>query len=449
MDAWELEDDMSKRDTQTAVEWLDPQCLNRPEWSTVDKAGRGTGVLLGHYNGESVGSTDDRHIMTVVGAGGRGVQQSLIVPNLLHFDGSMLVVDPSGELARATARARREMGQRIVVLDPFGVSGIPTGSFNPVDALDPASPTVVDDAASLAALLIVGGDLHDPHWRNGARMLVTGAILLALTFPEKDRNLVMVQQVLSGDCEFMTRARQGIEADNIGAFIAVIRSHDKVFDGALANIGMTFEAMSRMGQGTIFATALMQLGFLRSPALKPVLDRSTTTLVDLRETPTTYYVCLPISRMGSHSCWLRMIVGAALAEFERKKITTTTPVLVVLNEFAALPNMATLEAPTATMTECSVRLWFVLQSLDQLKSRYPHGWQTLVANTGVMTFWQNSDPGTLGFIAERTGMTVLELERLLASDTQSCMVLPSGQPPLMLQRHDSTKDAMFASRCDA
>ena len=70
------------------------------------------------------------------------------------------------------------------------------------------------------------------------------------------------------------------------------------------------------------------------------------------------------------------------------------------------------------VTECGVRLWFIVHCLDELKGRYPDGWQTLIANTGVMTVWRNFDQATLGFISERTGLTVLELERLLATDTQ-------------------------------
>ena len=83
------------------------------------------GVFLG-YDGEGtqgrpVGFLDDRHVMTIAGSrGGKG--RSLIVPNMLMYEGSVLAIDPKGELARITSRARAEMGQRVIVLDPFGAS---------------------------------------------------------------------------------------------------------------------------------------------------------------------------------------------------------------------------------------------------------------------------------------------------------------------------------------
>src|SRR5438309_6506 len=60
----------------------------------------------------------DAHLITVAptrSGKGRGV----IVPNLLHYAGPAVVLDPKGENYQVTARRRREMGQTVVKLDPF------------------------------------------------------------------------------------------------------------------------------------------------------------------------------------------------------------------------------------------------------------------------------------------------------------------------------------------
>ncbi len=427
-----------------AVEWLDPQRLTRSEWLSVDQAGRGAGILLGKYDGRIVGSTDDRHCMTVVGAGGRGVQQSLIVPNLLHYDGSMLVVDRSGDLARATARARWEKGQTVVVLDPFGVSGIPTGGFNPLASLDPASPTVIDDAALLAESLIVAGSAREPHWTNSARVLVAAAILFVLTLPEEERNLATVHGLICGDHKIIEFTRSRLELDDtMAAFIAVLRLRSDLFNGVLANFGATFAAMPDRERATVFSTARVQFAFLQSPSMQKVLERSDVTMADLKCAPTTVYLCLPVSRMETHSRWLRLIISVALAEFERTKATSEIPVLVILNEFASLPRLERLETGAAVLTECGVRLWIIVHCLDLLRVRYADAWHTLIAGAGVMTFWQVHDDATINFITKRTGLVRPELERLLAAETQRCLVLSGGQAPVMLQRLDYKTDAAF------
>lgn len=71
-------------------------CLN-------DLHNPGVKLLLGELYGHLIGLEDDRHIITVAGSrSGKGV--SMIIPNLLFYRGSVLVIDPKGELASITAR---------------------------------------------------------------------------------------------------------------------------------------------------------------------------------------------------------------------------------------------------------------------------------------------------------------------------------------------------------
>ena len=167
--------------------WLEDERLSEPSWRHRNAAGQAAGVILGYFGDLVVGSIDDRHIVTVAGSrGGKGV--SLIVPNLLFYDGSVVAIDPKGELAAITARARRDKGQNVIVLDPFGASGLSgaISSYNPLDELDIASPDVIDDAAQIADGLITPSE-NEPHFTDSARILVTALILLTLSLPAVSR----------------------------------------------------------------------------------------------------------------------------------------------------------------------------------------------------------------------------------------------------------------------
>src|SRR5690606_24240969 len=60
------------------------------------------------------------HLMTIAPTGaGKGT--GCVIPALLRHEGPVIVIDPKGENAAVTARRRREMGHRIVVVDPMGV----------------------------------------------------------------------------------------------------------------------------------------------------------------------------------------------------------------------------------------------------------------------------------------------------------------------------------------
>ena len=110
--------------------WMSPAQLMRHRFQLGQ-------IILGKLAGVYLGHLDDRPMVTIAGARA-GKTSTVLEPNLYLYPGSMLVLDPKGELARA-ARFRRAMGHQVYVLDPFGQSGEPCANFNPLAELDPDS----------------------------------------------------------------------------------------------------------------------------------------------------------------------------------------------------------------------------------------------------------------------------------------------------------------------
>ena len=95
--------------------------VDKPNGLIVGREDRERGRLL-RYDGEA-------HLLTLAPTrSGKGV--GAVIPNLLTAERSILCIDPKGENARVTARARRRLGP-VHVLDPFSVSGVPSSAYNP------------------------------------------------------------------------------------------------------------------------------------------------------------------------------------------------------------------------------------------------------------------------------------------------------------------------------
>src|SRR4029077_5897155 len=142
----------------------------------------------------------ESHVL-VIAPTGAGKGRSVIIPNLLHYDGPAIVVDVKGEAAFVTARHRREIGQEVVVLDPFGVLSTQTGSLNPLDLLAATPGSIADDAFMLAEM-IAGGSrgTKEPFWDDHAVNLVAGLIAHVMTTKQPDdRNLGSVWKLLAHD----------------------------------------------------------------------------------------------------------------------------------------------------------------------------------------------------------------------------------------------------------
>lgn len=460
--------------------WLDPSRLSAPEWQYRSGAGEVAGLVLGYRGGKGIGSLDNRHILTVAGSrGGKGV--SLIVPNLLMYDGSVLAIDPKGELARITARARHEKGQKVVILDPFGESGVkPSGSFNPLDELDASDANVKDDAALIADALIIGNE-REPHWTDSARILIKALILFALTLPKDERHLASVWRLLAGTHPLVVDVARRAECSKRAALFMLMQNCTGVFDDAVSGAGANFAQMAERELASVFSTTLTQLEFLDSNAMAGVLQRSDLRLSELKTGRATLYLCLPATRMGTHARWLRVIINLALVAFERTKAKAEIPVLMVLDEFAVLGHMKSVETAAGLMAGFGVKLWVVLQDLTQIKRLYKESWETFVGNAGVSTFWSNSDKSTLDYVSDKLGQTSVqlthkndvtpqqrlsgasgsreelrvqklaaphELEQMLERRKRRILVLAAGQPPVILQRIHYYEDKHFAGMFD-
>jgi type IV secretion system protein VirD4 len=443
-----------RHEAAPSTRWAHPWELG-PNWDW--RPGR---VLLGHWQERLVGIDDDRHVVTV--AGNRaGKSSTVLIPNLRRYPGSVIVLDPKGELARATADHRRRMGQRVYVLDPFGETEFTSAAHNPFDELGHGKPShIAADAAQVADALIIANN-KDPHWTDSARNLIRGLILHLLTTTSA-ATLRRVRALLNG-----TPA----ELDEL--FTAMTES--EAFDGIVSNVGRSFlgklEAGGRELQG-ILSTAQEQTAPLDDIA--SVTDRSDFCLSELATERMSIYLVLPGMRMGTHYRWLRLVIQLALAAMERNRIPRgQLPVWFVLEEFPSLGHMRSIETAAGLMAGFGVKLWSVLQDLTQLKTHYPKSWETFLGNAGVVQAFGNADLTTTEHLSKLLGATqVLERQavrlsgqamsqgdsgirehlrsvRLLdpneittqfSRETNRQLILVPGRPPVYLERlpHDYT-----------
>jgi type IV secretion system protein VirD4 len=405
-------------------------------------------IILGTFAGRLLGHIDDRPLVTIAGARA-GKTSTVLVPNLYVYPGSMLVLDPKGELAR-TAAFRRALGHDVYVLDPFGQSNEPSASFNALDELDIDSWTIIDDVASITQALIVDdGDTRSRHWTDSARALLSGTILLTLTLPEDQRTLITVRELLTLTYAplrmALARAAKRRAPDDGGkppnenkaaveTLLRMMAKQEGRFGGILAAIGNRFLAMPPNERGSVFSTATAQTDFLDSLPVRRISRHSDFGLGALREgRPTTIYLCLPVGRMESHYRWLRLIVQMACTVLERKGIypRDRTPILFMMEEFATLGHMEIMERAAAYFPGFGVKLWAILQDTTQLERYYKNSWETFLGNAGLVQCFANGDQATLTYISRRLENLIapFELRTAFARDRYSQLLMMEGLPP--------------------
>jgi type IV secretion system protein VirD4 len=158
------------------------------------------GLLIGRdiKTGKPLRYDGPAHLLTMAPTRtGKGV--GTIIPNLLTANRSVICIDPKGENAKIAGRARNRFGP-IHVLDPFGVTGLPSSAFNPFAMLDPNSLDVAEEAASLAEALVYDppGEAGEAHWNDEAKALIAGIVLyIAAEEPQDRRTLSTLRDHLT------------------------------------------------------------------------------------------------------------------------------------------------------------------------------------------------------------------------------------------------------------
>jgi type IV secretory pathway TraG/TraD family ATPase VirD4/type II secretory pathway pseudopilin PulG len=419
------------------AEWADP-ALVEEKYLYRD----GT-VWLGRSASEHpvpVGYSDDRHVCVVSGSrGGKGTTS--IVNNLILWPGSICVVDPKGENATVTAARRgrgskncRGLGQAVKVLDPFKASQVDDslrGRFNPLDALDPSSDESIDEAGRIADAVVVIHESNDPFWDESARSMVKGLLLHVLTAPEYEgrRNLVTVRKlIMRGDWEAVEALRDAGETDIPPAhgLLWTALANNRAFDDLIAGIGDSFTNMllnSPKQFESVLQVANRNTEFIDSPPMQRCLEASDFQLSELKTLPEglSVYLCLPQRYMSTHYRWLRMMIALTVTEMEkvRGQPITGYPVLMLLDEFAGLKRMEVIEYAVAQIASYGVKLFFVLQSLEQLKAVYKDNWETFLANSGLKVFFNLEDHFSREYVSKLIGETEVMREVRSSSDSTS------------------------------
>jgi len=396
-----------------------------------------------------VGARTDQHALVCMGArGGKGT--SVLVPNLLEWRGSVVVIDPKGENATITAARRGHgsayaegLGQKVVVIDPFKVANVDEGlrgCFNPLDAINLDREDAIDEAARIADSIIVQEDSKDAHWDESARYLLKGLILHVLTASEFEgqRNLISVRSLLvRGDW----LATEEIRHENVLRessdqepvfepnpfdllWLGMIDNH--AFDHVVEGVGQSFRSMADKERESVLSTAKRHTEFIESPPMRRCLERSSFALAELKTDPkgVSLFLSLPTRYMGTHHRWLRMLVTLILDEMEKiaHQPRSGQPVMMVLDEFPGLGRMKRIEDANSQIPGFGVKLVFVCQSLSQLKEIYKTNWESFIACSGVSIFAANQDEMTLKYLSQRLGQT--EVVRSVSTSGTSNSTVP-------------------------
>lgn len=328
-------------------------------------------IVVGVWRGRYLRFAGQQFVLLAAPArSGKGV--GIVIPNLLSYPDSVVVLDIKRENYALTAGFRRAHGQEVYLFDPFAEDGR-THRYNPLSAISDGLFRVGDILGIGYALYPPGG--HDDFWKDQARNLFLGTVLLlcewrdakragtSASIPDYPVTMGEVLRQSSGNGmpvkAYLQRAlvqhRDLLTGPCVDALNRFLSNDDKV----LASILATFHAPL-----TIWAN--------------PIVDAATSAndfdLRDVRRRRMSVYIGITPDHL-SEAALLVNLVFSQLVNLNTKQLPEADPTLrfqclLLLDEMTAIGKIHIIARAVAYMAGYNLRLLSVVQSVAQLESVY-------------------------------------------------------------------------------
>jgi type IV secretion system protein VirD4 len=367
--------------------------------------------------GAPVCSTPEHHTLIVARTRtGKGTR--VIIPTLLRYAGSALVIDPKGENAAITAGVRKaQLGQSIHILNPWNElaeryqsRGFAQATYNPLDILDRNDPNVVAIAQTLAgAICPAAANAKDRFWQGSAANVLTGVFLWLADQPGEQKTLARAREIVS-----LTRK-------DFTAKYLIPMAASEAFSGAIREMAAPFIDLADETYSGVMSNLSESTKFLSDPQIKAATAKSSFAMEDLATRKTTVYVVIPTERMDTQKTWLRLVIASAMHIFKhpQTKLPFGHRCLFLIDEFAALGRLDDLPRDIATMSGFGVDFALIVQGLDQLKDHYAEARGTILSNCAYKWFCDVNDLDSAKYLSDSLGKATVGTVSTSSSSSRS------------------------------
>lgn len=397
-----------------SVKMANPLPFGHKAWAGFDDiAAAGlfarTGAVLGKWDREILAFDGPEH-QILIGASRSGKGRGHVVPTLLSWNGSALVLDVKGELADGDARHGfpGTSGHRALLgrVYRFAPTSAHSHCFNPLANVRKGENEVRDVQNIVDMIVEPQGESRgsEQFWNNSGKNILTGVILHVLYAEPADRKtLAVVRERLSNLDATAEEMRTTLHRVNSETGRAEV--HPEVLHAAKSYL--SGELRLRSG---IKATAESFFGLFADPIVASKTACSDFRIGDLMcaDRPVTLY----LQPSPSDAQRLMPLMRIFIAQVARSLMESQTHdalgrakqhrLLLMLDEFPQLGRIDFFEKMMGAMAGYGLKAYLVCQSLNHITRAYGRD-NVILDNCHVVTAFAAADPETAKRIADMAG----------------------------------------------
>lgn len=406
------------KSTHGDARFADRAALKRAGLLDKDK----TGVLVGRIGNTYLRDKGQRFILLAAPTrSGKGV--GVVVPVLLDYQESVVVLDIKQENFQLTSGYRKSIGQDIYVFNPFSDSGH-THRWNPLRYVSSDVNQRIGDLRGIAQMLYPDGDgtgnqkFFIDHARN---------VFLAISLYLFESNYITSKSTVSQKVAYPTlgamyRTAMGEGEEEQKKYLSTLAAKPYLsetcrtaFSGFLSQADETFSSI--MGTFNAPLTAWSD----------PILDAATSgddfLLTDVRKRRMTIYLCVSPNKLQQASLIFNLFFSQLIHENTRalpqQDPSLQHQCLLLMDEFTSIGPVEIIAHAVSYMAGYNLRLLPIIQSMAQLDATYgKEKARTLATNHATQIIYSPREQQDANDYSEMLGYTTLrKRNRTLGRET--------------------------------
>ncbi|MCR5868137.1 type IV secretory system conjugative DNA transfer family protein [Aquincola sp. J276] len=331
----------------------------------------GPSILIGRHRGRFLSLPGQLSVMlSAPTRSGKGV--GVVIPNLLNWPHSVVVLDIKGENYDLTAGYRAEFGQQVFAFSPFDENGR-SHRWNPLSAVRTSPLHRVGDLLTIGQVFFPNdgsGTSSEAFFNDQARNLFLGLGLLLLETPALPRSIGEMLRQSSGQGQPLKDHLNGV----------IHRRREQATDRLPALSDECVDALQRLLSNSdntlssVVATFHAPLTIFADVVVDAATSGDDFRLQDLRRRRLSIYVRIPPNRLLSARPLLNLffsqLVSLNTQQLPQQDASLTVQCLLVNDEFTAMGRVPVISTAAAFLAGYHLRLLTVVQAMSQLDAVY-------------------------------------------------------------------------------
>lgn len=390
-----------------------------------------TGAVLGRFEGEILAHDGPGHLL-LVGASRSGKGRGHVVPTLLAWPRSALVLDVKGELADGDSRHgfsgvagfRQSLGPVL----RFAPTAAKSARFNPLFEVR-RGPDEVRDVQNVVEIIVdpAGDGRHADFWDRSAKQILVGLVLHVLYLePDHRKTLAVVREKLR-DLDACAQHMR-IVLHRTCPITGQPQVHPEVLHAA-----ESFLSSEERVRSGVKATAESFFGVFADPLVSANTSASDFRVGDLmcHERPVSLFLQPPPSDAQRLMPLMRLVLNQitrALMEDQTKDASGRAKrhdLMLMLDEFPQLGRLPFFETAMGAFAGYGLKAYLVCQSLNHIARAYGRD-SVIIDNCHIVTAFAAADLETAKTISAMAGERWEVVEQESISRPRSILGLRRG-----------------------